>query len=126
MRDEICPYEFIISLAVALEKDEQERFWEYVLAGGKPKKFKWVYRDIIDKSGINLAAMVENVGGGLRGDIANLAHMSGIQRVSKRVYTLPDGRVLEEYIDQDGNVIDATDKVFMRSRQAEAKKRGGT
>ena len=135
MRDEIGVYEFIISLAIALETDEQEFFRQYVLAHGDPKKFKWVYRDRPGDSvsGVNVDALAAGMAGDGRshsagktakGDVADFAHMSNVLRVDKRTLTYPDGRIVVEYVDRDGNEVDVGGMTFMRSPRLEAERAG--
>lgn len=121
MRDEIGVYEFIISLAVALEIDEQEFFRQYVLAHGDPKKFRWIYRGSGrgGRGSLDLGSLAKQGLIASRVDVANLAHLEGVKKVSKRILTYPDGRKVTEYIDSDGNKVDMDGQVFMKSKKME-------
>ncbi len=121
MRDEIGVYEFVISLAVALEIDEQEFFRQYILAHGDPKKFRWIYRGSVSggRGSIDLQSLAKEGLVASPVDADSLAHLQGVKKVSKRTLTYPDGREVVEYIDSDGNRVDMDGHVFMKSKKAE-------
>jgi hypothetical protein len=114
--------EYYIMSAVALDLDELEQRWEYILAGGEAKKWKWTSPDKAGtiklqdggSRGISGEEAMDAIVGGLYkgkltkdqlpkgGDIKSFAEISE-QQVIKR-YEYPDGKV--EYRDGEGNLID--------------------
>lgn len=116
-------------MAVALDLDELEQYWQYLLAGGKKKDFRW---SSPDRAGTApLAGGYGNAGPdpsvvaeqatrlfsrgavGLK-EARKLAHAGSFQEFAQRTkrkmikrYEYPDGRV--EYRDEDDNVVNVPD-----------------
>lgn len=110
-------------MAVALDLDELDRYWQYVLAGGDPKKFKW---SSPDKAGTvehqlpgatpqdKIKNIFENAARGLTrgamgladlpkgGNVEQFFKMMNRPKIERLEY--PDGTV--EYRDEQGNLVD--------------------
>jgi hypothetical protein len=121
LRDDIYWDESIILYAVALDKEELDKYWEYICAGGDPKKFKWATPDRAGQRpvGVDWDKITASMGGSMKGDIAHAAHVGGLRRVEKRVWddsgntTYHDAETGEQvYPDRDS-------RVFMRSKVLE-------
>lgn len=116
--------EYFILMAVALDLDELDKYWQYVLAGGEPKKFKWSspdkagtvqaptpgrtpqekIRNIFDraargftKGAVSLDGLPK---GGTAADFFRVMNRPKIQRLE-----YPDGTV--EYRDMNGELVEA-------------------
>jgi hypothetical protein len=123
---------FYIRLAVALDLEERDQFFQYILAGGKPKDFKWSSPDRAGtrQSEGNLVQrfMREFKGKVARGDIANIVQPS--ERVMQAKYAIyADGRrELVGYVWKDtGELLtpeelQAQGRVFMKSRKLQRQK----
>jgi hypothetical protein len=120
-------WEFYIMLAVALDLDERRQFWEYVLAGGKPEKWKWHGED---QAGTRTTRgrfwnKLKRRFGGVSGDISHIADHMGFKEVSKITERMPDGEVRVRYVDGDGNDVDpGIAEGFMRSKRLEQEQAG--
>jgi len=117
---------YYVLLAVALDLDERDQHFRYVLAGGDPKKFKW---SSPDRAGTRDQAEMWNKVASkaktmMRGDIGYIAQEDW-QRITKVTDTpYGDARTRVRYINEDGK--DVTDKVermqksghhFMKTRK---------
>lgn len=123
---------FYIRLAVALDLDERETFFRYVLAHGDPKKFKW---SSPDKAGTSThdGSLVQNLlrefkGRVARGDIANIVQPGERVIVAKYAVYADGRRELAGYVWKDtGEELTPEElveqgRVFMKSRVLERRK----
>ena len=92
-------------LAVALDLDEREAYFRYVLAGGKPEKWPWATPD---KAGTGHAqrlwAKLRAKFGEIRGDIGNIAQKDWA-KVTEITEQMPDGTMRTRYVNEEGKDI---------------------
>ncbi len=101
---------YYVLLAVALDLDERDQHFRYVLAGGDPKKFKWSSPDRAGThdQGEMWDRVLTKAGKYTRGDIGYIAqdHWERIKSVTK---TFSDGSTRTRYYNELGEEV--TDKV---------------
>lgn len=97
-------------MAVALDRDERKRYWEFRLAGGKKKDWSW---SSSDQAGTRSQRsfwdkVIAKMGGGMRGDVAYIAQEDW-ERIARITETMPDGSKRVRYENEKGE--DITDRV---------------
>ena len=127
LREEIYWDEFFILYAVALDKEEIEKHWQYICAGGDPKKFKWATPDRAGQRavGVDWNKLTASVGGGMVGDIAHAAHVSGLRRIDKRVWADSGNTTYHDADTGEQVYLDPSTNVFMRSKVLEQEHASG-
>jgi hypothetical protein len=121
-------HRYYVLLAVALDLDERDQHFRYVLAGGDPKKFKWGSPDRAgtDDSSSMWDKVVRKAGKVAQGDISYIAqdHWERIKEVTK---TFKNGMTRTRYYNEHGEEV--TDKVermqksghyFMKTRKGQS------
>jgi hypothetical protein len=124
-------------MAVALDLDELDQYWQFLLAGGKDKDWKWSSpdragtRQLLSEGSTEqqrvvdifetAARMLTRNQAGLRdmpkgGRMVEFFERSGRQQIQRIEY--PDGKV--EYRDTDGELVDMPkDAAFFVAEKAE-------
>lgn len=110
-------YKYYILLAIALDLDERDRYWEYLLAGGKEKDWKWRSKDHAGMRRDPQRAMWSKVLGGIKkgrgGDIAHVMQ-PGARRIVRKEKQLPNGQKIVVFEDGEGNDITSEVERMMR------------
>ena len=124
---EIPWWKYYILFSVALDTDERGRYWEYLLAGGESKKWKWSSEDkagTIRSTSRRMWNKITAQFGGKRmgGDLDYIAQ-SHWKRINKVTEKMSDGSERTRYEDEKGN--DITKKVEKRIESGEEMFFGG-
>lgn len=129
---------FYTTLAVALDLEERDRHFRYILARGDPKKWKWSSWDNAGTapegrtSGLWSRVLRKFRGHGRIGAIDDVADGQDIPKAVAVTVSIPDGRKITKYLPPDvaeavkkgeihfnkaKEVDDMTKRVFMRSKR---------
>lgn len=124
---------FYIRLAVALDLEERDQFFQYLLAGGEAKKFKWSSPDRAGTRGRRDGNFIQRLvdkfkGKAAVGDIANIVQ-PGDRVIQAKYAVYADGRrELVGYVWKDtGEMLKPEElgqqgRFFMKSRKLERQK----
>ena len=95
--------DWFVYLDAAIVLEEESRYWQYVLAGGDPKKWEWRHRAQVESTDGEIARKIIGTFGKrgtatLKGSIDPVANLIG----AKKVYRQEDGT----FVDEEGNRIE--------------------
>jgi len=109
---ELYWWSYYTLLSVALDLSERDRYWQYMLAGGDPKKWRWSSPDRAgtepDRAQRFWNKVKAKLGGGTVGNIGDIAQ-EGWKRVERVEETWSDGSTRIKYLSESGE--DITDQV---------------
>ena len=129
---------FYITLSVALDREERDRHFRYILAGGDPKKWTWRSGDRAGavtgrKNRVWDRILSAFKGRGQVGSIDDIAEGQDIPKVVAVTVNIPDGRKItrhftpevaaavrrgEIHFNKAPGVDDMDERVFMKSRES--------
>lgn len=138
IKDEIPWDLFYITLSVALDREERDRHFSYLIHGGDPKKWDWRSGDRAGTAGSTRVrrgfwdrVLQTFKGSGRGGRIGDIAEAQGIPKVVAVTVHIPDGREITKYLSPEDaaavrskglhfnkapEVSDMAKRVFMKGR----------
>jgi hypothetical protein len=129
---------FYITLSVALDREERDRHFRYILAGGDPKKWTWRSGDRAGAATSRKSRVWDSIlrafrGRGRAGSIDDIADGQDIPKVVAVTVRIPDGRKItkhftpemaervkrgDKHFNAAPEVSDMDLRVFMKSKRA--------
>ena len=109
MEEDVPWYKYYVLLAVALDLGERDKYWEFLLAGGKAKDWKWSSPDRAGtesriRSGLWNKIVAKFGGKAMSGHIGKIAQQDW-KKIEKVTEEMSDGSTRVRYLDDAGNDI---------------------